>query len=166
VPTYLSRPSSAAAIGARLRRLSERIDQDCARLYAEGGLRFEQRWFGVMNQLARHDSLSIKQLAEALRISHASISETRKSLLAAGLIESVPDPRDARSVRLCLSAAGRDLFERMAPVWETLEAVSEELDAEAGGLAEALDRLDQALDREPLYARARRRLPPDDQTGR
>ena len=155
----MSTPSSAAAIGARLRRLSERIDQDCARLYAAQGLHFEQRWFGVMNQLIRAEGLSVKELAALLGISHASVSETRKSLLAAGLIESAADPYDARSVRLSLSREGRAMFAQFAPLWQTLDAVSTELSTEAGELVRALDMLDGALDRESLFDRVTRRLP-------
>ena len=154
----LSTPPSAAALGASLRRLSERIDQDCARLYAERGLRFEQRWFGVMNQLAGAESLSVKELAARLGISHASVSESRKSLVEAGLVESRPDPRDGRSVRLSLSVAGRDTLTRYGPLWRALEAVSEELDAEAGHLAGVLQRLEGALDRASIHARVNRRL--------
>jgi hypothetical protein len=37
-----------AAIGARLRRLSDRIDREADGLYSALGIDFEQRWFGVM----------------------------------------------------------------------------------------------------------------------
>jgi DNA-binding MarR family transcriptional regulator len=154
----LSTSSSAAAIGARLRRLSERIDQDCARLYAERGLHFEQRWLGLMTELAEAESLSVKELAARLGISHASVSETRKSVVAAGLVDAVPDPHDARSVRLSLSTGGREMFTRYTPLWQALEAASTELDAEADRVVRALDLLDQALDRESIRARVVRRL--------
>lgn len=146
------------ALGARLRRLSERIDQDCARLYADLGIRFEQRWFGVMNQLAAGEALSVGQLAERLGISHASVSQTCGSLRAAGLIDAAPDPEDARSRRLSLSGEGRALFEGRSTLWDALEAVSAALDEEAGGVIDALDALDAALDRRSLRRRVQDRL--------
>ena len=69
-----------AALGARLRRLSAAIDADAARIYAARGVRFEQRWFGVLNQLALVGPLGVRQLADLLGITHASVSETRQSL--------------------------------------------------------------------------------------
>ena len=39
--------SGGAAIGARLRRLSDRIDREADGLYAAFGIDFEQRWFGT-----------------------------------------------------------------------------------------------------------------------
>ncbi|MES2055237.1 MAG: MarR family transcriptional regulator [Pseudomonadota bacterium] len=153
-----SRAYGAAAIGGRLRRLSERIDQDCARLYADHGVRFEQRWFGVMNELAQGPALSVSKLAIRLGISQASVSQTRKSLDEAGLVMVEVNPDDARGGRLTLSVAGRQLYQDLAPVWVALEAVSVELNQEAERALVALDLLDQALNRTSLYDRVRRRL--------
>ena len=150
-----TRKAGAAAIGARLRRLSERIDSDAARLYAEAGIDFEQRWFGVVNLLAQNDTLSVGDLAEALRIRHASVSETRRSLENAGFIVSSADPTDARRRTLRLTDKGRQLVERITPLSDSLISASIELDRETENIVAALERLDQALDRRSLFDRAR-----------
>lgn len=147
-----------SSIGGRLRRLSERLDRDAARLYADSGVTFEQRWYGVLDLLDRFGPLSVGELATPLGISHASVSETRKSLMKAGLIAATPDPSDGRSRKLALSAEGRALMTRMAPLMAALIAVATELDEEAGAVAAALDRLDETLDRASLYDRVRDRL--------
>jgi len=147
-----------SSIGGRLRRLSERIDRDAARLYADSGVTFEQRWFGVLDLLQRYGPLSVGELATPLGISHASVSETRKSLLRAGLIVATPNPADGRSRKLALSAEGRALMTRMAPLMEALIAVGAELDEEAAGVVAVLDRLDRVLDEASLYDRVRARL--------
>jgi len=156
-----SRSVGGAAIGARLRRLSEAFDADTARVYAELGIAFEQRWFGVMNQLVLNGSATVGELAAALRITHASVSQTRTSLERAGLVASARDREDARRRRLILTEAGRDLAGRLAPVWAAFEDAARELDAEAGAVAQALDRLDDALVRQTLHSRIRDRLPRD-----
>ena len=143
----------ATAIGGRLRRLSERIDQDCARIYADHGVQFEQRWFGVLGQLERVGPQSVGALAASLGITHASVSQTKRSLQEAGLVDTSPDPVDARSVILRLSPAGRRLFRRLLPVWKILDAVSSELNDEASQALQAFDLLDQALSRMSLYER-------------
>lgn len=156
--TDYTRKLGALAIGARLRRLSERIDEDAARIYGELGVAFEQRWWGVMEQLFEHGPASVGELARALGISHPSVSQTRRSLEQAGLIQATPDPRDARSRRLELSEHGRALYQRLAPVWAAMDAVAVELDREAADVVAALDRLDAALGRVSLYERIHRAM--------
>lgn len=142
-----------AALGARLRRLSAAIDADASRVYAAAGIRFEQRWFGAINQLALAGPLSVRQLADLLGITHASISETRRSLEAAGLIISHDDPKDGRRRVLTLSPSGEALVVQLQPLWAAFDDAARELDVEAGGVTEALARLEQALARRSLYQR-------------
>ena len=148
-----TRKYGPAAIGGRLRRLSESIDEDASRVYAEFGIEFQQRWVGVLEELSKYGPRSVGELAETLGIRHASVSQTRRSLEEAGLIQSVVDPGDARSRRLSLSPTGKKLLRELEPVWELLNATAIELDAEAGHVVAALDRLDAALSRASLYER-------------
>lgn len=149
-----------AALGARLRRLSAMIDADAARVYAAVGIRFEQRWFGVINQLALNGAMSVSALAEALGISHPSVSEARQSLEKAGLIRSAQDPADSRRRVLTLSPSGAQFASQLRPMWDVFDEVARQLDAEAGDVTQALTRLDQALARKSLYARLMERIGP------
>ncbi|UIJ44810.1 MarR family transcriptional regulator [Sphingomonas cannabina] len=142
-----------AALGARLRRLSATIDADASRVYAARGVRFEQRWFGVINQLALVGPLGVRQLADALGITHASVSETRQSLERAGLIASEADPSDARRRVLTLSPSGKALVAQLRPLWAAFDDAARALDAEAGRVTEALARLEDALARKSLFER-------------
>ena len=141
------------ALGARLRRLSATIDADAARVYAAQGIPFEQRWFGVINQLAVNGAMSVSGLADALGISHPSVSEARKSLEKAGLVLSAPDQADSRRRVLTLSPAGATFVGQLRPTWDVFDQVARQLDAEAGEVTQALARLEQALARRSLYAR-------------
>ena len=98
------------------------------------------------------------ELAAALGIRHSSVSQTRRSLEDAGLVESKVDPQDGRSRLLRLSASGKQLVRRLKPLWRILNATSLELDKEANGVVAALDRLDRALERSPLYDRVKHKL--------
>jgi DNA-binding MarR family transcriptional regulator len=142
-----------AALGARLRRLSAAIDADAARIYADIGLKFEQRWFGVINQLSLNGPMSVSELAAALGISHASVSETRQSLEKASLVLSEPDRRDSRRRILALSRSGEALVDRLRPLWRAFDEAARHLDAEAGEVTQALARLEQALARQSLHDR-------------
>ena len=139
-----------AAIGAQLRRLSERIDRDVGRTYARLGIRFEQRWFGVLNQIVLNGPMTV---AAALRITHVSVSQSLRSLEAAGYVRALPDPRDARRRRQSLTAEGEALVARLTPLWLAMNREAEAINREADDVAARLDKLDQALDRSSFYDR-------------
>jgi DNA-binding MarR family transcriptional regulator len=157
-----SRSMGGAALGARLRRLSEAIDRDATRAYATLGIRFEQRWFGVLNQLAINGPMSVSEIAAALRITRASVSQTRQSLEDAGLIEAEAHPLDARQRHLTLTSGGTKLVKRLKPLWNAMTEAAEELNAEAGNAVAALDRLDDAVARMSLFDRIMAKLSRDD----
>lgn len=148
-----TREAGGAAIGARLRRLSAAFDGDVARVYAALGIAFEQRWFGVLNQIALRGPATVGELAATLRITHVSVSQTRQSLAKAGLVVTQSDDDDARRKRLVLTPAGQALVDRLTPLWDLFADAALALDAEAGGLAIALDRVDDALARRSLFDR-------------
>ena len=153
-----TRKYGPAAIGARLRRLSESIDEDAGRIYVDLGIDFQQRWVGILEQLHERGAQPVGELAASLGIRHSSVSQTRRSLEEAGLVESQVDPQDGRSRLLRLSASGKELVRRLQPLWKILNATSLELDAEADHVIAALDRLDRALERLSLYDRVRQKL--------
>ncbi|WP_394778377.1 MarR family winged helix-turn-helix transcriptional regulator [Undibacterium sp.] len=154
-----SRSAGGAAIGARLRRLSENLDGDSTRVYAALGISFEQRWFGVLNQLAIKGATTVGELAATLRITHVSVSQTRQSLEKAGIVKSESDPEDARRKLIVLTAAGRQLVKKLQPIWQAFDDAARELDAEAKNVVASLDRLDDALERQSLYDRIMERVP-------
>jgi DNA-binding MarR family transcriptional regulator len=150
--------AGGAALGARLRRLSERIDRDVTQLYADLGVKFEQRWYGTLNLLSSFGPLTVGELAEALEIRHVSVSQTRDSLQRAGLIDVEADPEDGRRHKLLLSKRGRQLAERLRPLWNALAESAAALDKEAGGVVQLLDRLERALDRVSVAERAKQHI--------
>ena len=151
------RSQGGAAIGARLRRLSERIDREADQVYRDLGIEFEQRWFGLLNALAMSGPLSVGEIAQTLGITHAAVSQTRASLQARGLVAADADPADARRRALRLTPDGQALVARLRPTWDALNAVARELNREAGDAIETLERLEAALDRQSLVARLRDR---------
>src|ERR1700722_9765066 len=153
-----TRKYGPAAIGARLRRLSESINEDAGRIYVDLGIDFQQRWVGILEQLHNRGAQPVGELAASLGIRHSSVSQTRRSLEEAGLVESEVDPQDGRSRLLRLSGSGKELVRRLQPLWKILNATSLELDSEADHVIAALDRLDRALERLSLYDRVRQKL--------
>jgi len=153
-----SRAAGGAAIGARLRRLSENLDADSARVYAALGISFEQRWFGVLNQLSLKGSATVGELATALRITHVSVSQTRQSLEKSGMVTSESDPVDARKKKIMLTTAGKKLVAELRPIWAAFDEAALELNAEAGNVVASLNKLDDALARQSIFDRIMNRI--------
>lgn len=154
--TDYPRSQGSAAIGARLRRLSDRLDRETGAVYVAAGVRFEQRWFGLLNQLRINGPMSVGDIATALGVTHVAVSQTRAALLRKKLVVVTADPADARRNVLRLSAAGQRLAEQLSGTWQLLNDVGRELDREAGGLVAAIERLERALDQEGVSARVER----------
>ena len=157
-PDYTTQ-AGGAALGGRLRRLSSAIDADAARVYAAVGVDFEQRWFGVLNQLALNGAMTVSELGVALHITHVSVSQTRDSLARAGFVQSAPHESDARKRSLTLTRKGTALVAKLRPLWDAFDDAARQLDTEAGDVAAALDRLDAALDKRSMYDRIMASLP-------
>lgn len=152
--TDYSRSFGGEALGARLRRASERIDRDGTRVYAAQGIQFEQRWYGILRQLVEHDEpMAVGEIATILRITHASVSEASRSMDRAGLIASAASAEDGRRRLLRLTPKGQALATELAPLWDAFNRAALELNAEAGGLVDLLDRLDDALDQRSMFDR-------------
>jgi DNA-binding MarR family transcriptional regulator len=141
-----------------LRRLSERLDRESARIYSALGAQFEQRWYGILNQIVLNGPMTVGEIAASLRVTHVSVSQARRSLEAAGFVHSLNDAQDARRRPIALTLRGKALVTELTPLWQALGDSAEELNAEAGDVVALLDRLDDALDARSLFDRANARM--------
>ena len=144
----------SAGVGARLRRLSERIDREARAVYKHAGIEFEQRWVGVLILLIEHRALTVGELAEALRITQPSVSQTLRSMQAAKLVLARTDPRDPRRRIQALTEAGLQLVEKARPVWEALMEAARDLDRAGIDIVTPLAQIERELDRKSLHERA------------
>lgn len=100
----------------------------------------------ILGHLARRGPVRQVDLAAALGVSAASLSDSVASLAAKGLVMRQPDPEDGRARRVTLCAAGQHIAERLAAASDALtEAVSDLPPADSGSLLRILTRLIRAL---------------------
>jgi DNA-binding MarR family transcriptional regulator len=144
----------SAGVGARLRRLSERIDREARSVYKHAGIDFEQRWVGVLLLLVERGSITVGELAEALRITQPSVSQTLRSLQAAKLVAARRDYRDPRRRLQSLTKAGLQLVGKARPVWEALMEAARDLDRAGIDIVTPLAQIERALDEKSLLDRA------------
>lgn len=151
--------SRGANLGARLRRLSATIDRDASRTYDLMGVKFEQRWFGLLDQLIINGPMSVQEIAESLGITHVSVSQSRQSLEKAGYICSRTDKNDRRRKEIHLTSRGHELIEKLTPLWQALVKVAIELNEEGDDLVAAIDKIELALKSKSLDDRVQAILP-------
>jgi len=145
------------ALASRLRRLSDRIMQDGADIYAFARLAFEPRWFPIYRFLADNEKSSLAEIARELGITHPSVHQTLTEMTRAKLVHSAKDPNDKRKRLVSLSAQGRQLLPHIQPVWNNIRAAIREVIREAEvDVLGAIERIEAALDRDRFADRFRR----------
>lgn len=149
----------AAALGTRLRRLSERLDREVREIYLAHGITFETSWFPVISALSERGPLSVGELAEISGVSQPAISQIRKRVEAQGLVRSSAATVDQRRHELALTETGARLIKALAPLWDAIAEASAELcrDAAPNLLAE-LGALERQLDAASMFIRVSQKL--------
>lgn len=71
------------------------------------GVRSGQQW--ILRCLWKEDGLTPGEIARRLELSTPTVTKGAMRMEATGLVDRRPDPKDARLVRLFLSARGKEL---------------------------------------------------------
>lgn len=130
------------------------MEDGISALYAERGVDgLRPRFAYPLIRLAHTGSLSIKELAQSLRLTHSAVSQTVAALRAEGLVETVPGP-DARTRVVGLTQRGHELVPFLEDEWRATEAATAELDgALPVSLAEFTAALRAQLEARPFHDR-------------
>jgi DNA-binding MarR family transcriptional regulator len=119
------------AIGSRLRRLSERLTNESAEVYATYGHDFQPKWFPVFYTLSSEGEKSITQIATFIGQSHPSVSKIVSELVKKGLVEEVVSGNDRRRNLVRLSTKGREEATQMTNQFEDVGRAVESIMAES-----------------------------------
>ena len=148
-----------AALGTRLRRLSERIDREVQDIYRAAGVDFEPRWYPVFVALRDGGPATVGELAQHIGVTHAAVSQVRAALADRGLVQAASDPADQRRQVLQLTDKGRRRAAELAPLWSAIVGATDALCADAApALVGELTAVEDALAEETLKARVQARL--------
>jgi DNA-binding MarR family transcriptional regulator/ribosomal protein S18 acetylase RimI-like enzyme len=144
-------------LGSRLRKVSEALDAGVDEVYRDVGVDLPSRCFPILFLLRDHGRLGISELAEKLGQTHPAVSQMSRKLLRHRVVTESPDPKDDRRRLLSLSARGRSVMARLAPVWKAIIAAVADLEAEHP-LYQQLTAVDEALEARSFAVRIRSRL--------
>ena len=104
--------------------------------------------FDLLSQLDRAPrGLTMGELSSRLMVTNGNVTGLTDALVREGLVSRAPEPDDRRSLRIRLTAAGKQFFDAMTPVHERwIDRLMAELTrAEMAHLLELLGRLKQSL---------------------
>jgi DNA-binding MarR family transcriptional regulator len=145
-----------------LHQLLGHMDEQIAEVYRRRGITdVRPRFVGPLILLARHRSLTIRELAELTGRTHSALSQTVTALRKQGLVESAPGA-DARTRRVTLTARGRGLVPLMEAEWHATEEAVRQLDREIPyAMTRVVADLAAALARRSFADRVEDQLPAD-----
>lgn len=143
------------ALGSRLKRLSDRIMTDGARIYKAQEADFEPRWFPLATLLNKMPSLAVGDAAKALGQSHAAVSQIADAMIRRGVVSSEKSAEDERRTLLTLTPKGRTLLDEIAPLWDSIRNALDEVVSMSGtDFLAAVGHIEHALDVSSFYDRA------------
>jgi len=105
----------------RLAVLSEQVSQCVALVYRERFGLSRDAW-RVLAALADGGTVRTADVIAATALEKMQVSRAVAALQAQGHLERVPDPADGRGWQLRLTAGGRALFQKIAPMVQAREA--------------------------------------------
>jgi DNA-binding MarR family transcriptional regulator len=117
-------------LGIRLRAVLDELDDDVVRALADLGITdYRSRFSAVVRVIADRDPLSIRELADALGVTHSAASQSVAEMRKRGLVELIPGS-DARSRIVRLTPATQAMKPALDAEWAATEAAMAGLNAE------------------------------------
>jgi DNA-binding MarR family transcriptional regulator len=142
------------ALGSRLKRLSERMMSDAAKVYQHYDLQVQPKWFTLLALLAQKGPTSVVQASEFLGLTQPAISQFSLQLVKHDFIVVKLAPDDMRKKYMQLTTKGQEQVNKMRPMWDAVNFAAKELCSEADNdFYSALLTFEQALAKRSLYQR-------------
>lgn len=142
------------AISTRMHRLSEQLRKDGAMIYKAFGIDFELKWFPVIFTIYKKELVSVVEIANEIGYTHPSTITLLKELEKLELVEWKKDKQDERKRMFQLTPKGKELIEKMKPVWELMYQVLGDLVNNQNNLLEAINETEDKIMNQSFYQRA------------
>lgn len=141
------------AISTRLHRLSEQLRKDGAMIYKSFGIDFELKWFPVIYTIYKKEVASVVEIANEIGYTHPSTIALLKELEKLELIWWEKDQQDERKRLFMLTSKGKELIEKMKPVWELMAEVLRTISDNENNLLKAIDEAEEKIATQSFYQR-------------
>lgn len=142
------------AISTRLHRLSEQLRKDGAMIYQTFGIDFELKWFPVIFTIYKKEVAGVVEIANEIGYTHPSTINLLKELEKKKLIQWEKDKQDERKRLFMLTSEGKELIEKMQPVWELMSKILGDIADNENNLLKAIDEAEDKIANQSFYQRA------------
>jgi len=144
------------ALGSRLRRLSEKLTEDAAKIYRLYEVPLDPKWFPVFYVLSHQTEASITEIAQIIGHSHPSVSQIVKEMKKAGLAITDKSIEDARISVVKLSDLGKQMIPKLEKQYFDVTQTVEDLLSETQyDLWKAIEEVEFLLRDRSFYDRLR-----------
>lgn len=146
----------SAALGSRLRRMSDLMTAQAAEVYALYHVAFEPRWFPVFYTVAAQPGLHVGDIAERIGQTHAAVSQVVKELVKQELVSVQRGEADLRRSVVALTEQGAAVWPALQQQTADVRQATEALLAETRhNLWLALGEMEYAVARQSLASRVK-----------
>lgn len=152
-------PLHEITLAARLKKLSDRLQQEVAQVYAALNIDFEPKWFAMLYLLYHEPSLSVVAVAKRLRLTHPAVVQFAQQMQRKKILRVQQDKIDGRKRNLSLTKKGETIYQNILPLLKDIEQANRKLLQETGyPVMEVIRKIESALDRQSMYERMQQRL--------
>lgn len=113
------------AIGSRLRRLSELITDDAARVYKLYNVDLQPKWFPVFYILSHNKEKPITEIANDIGQSHPSVIKIVREMIKQGYVITKNDKSDGRKNIVSLSSEGKKIINKIQDQYKDVDSAIE-----------------------------------------
>jgi DNA-binding MarR family transcriptional regulator/N-acetylglutamate synthase-like GNAT family acetyltransferase len=139
----------------RFRRISEKLYVDGDKVYTQFGIDFKASWFSVYYTLITAGKpLTVQELANEIGFTHITVKNVVRELEESGIAKIRANPDDGRSKLISLTPKGKNLLEKLKPVWNQFSRTLEQLLTSGHpDFINIINRIDREAEKVPVLER-------------
>ncbi|WP_418514160.1 MarR family transcriptional regulator [Corallibacter sp.] len=116
-----------AGLNSRIKRLSDELLYSTRDYYKNAGLDIEPNWHLIFLLLEEHESLTITEISQELRMSHPACVKIIKKMKKRDYIDTTTDKSDSRKQLLKLSGKAKDRLPLFHKHWDACIETTKDL---------------------------------------
>ncbi len=147
------------ALGSRLKRISDRINQEISKIFKSQNINIEPSLLPVLLYLNENESASVQELASALNFTHPAVIHLLKQMSKRDMVDTFADRDDGRKRMIRLSGNGKKILDSAEDVLDEIRISVKELVGSPGyDFMVIMDQLEKTLNEKTLIKRTEERI--------
>ncbi|MDY0779993.1 bifunctional helix-turn-helix transcriptional regulator/GNAT family N-acetyltransferase [Tenacibaculum sp. IB213877] len=140
-------------MGSRLKRLSEYLMRETQVVYDEFNIDFDPYLFPTLKVIMNKEKVTNTEINSSLKTTQPATTQAINKLVKKGLVNLKEDKNDKRKKIISLSKKGKELIEKMSPIWKSIEhTLVEYTSITSNSLVEHINILEKKFDKKDFSA--------------